>query len=256
MWEDPYKGNFPRDTWQIMGIDEEWDNIALDGNARGYISWSISGIQDLLKSEYKIVENKNLYEQQDDEWDLEAGDEWNVTELGIGDHITLDMLNQDNQIHLKHFLAVFEPNTFPLLIDKGNFNNYVVLRPEKGGRGYLWTINVINNIFLKPEYQIIQPLNESDDEWDLEADEEWNIKDLTAGDYITQEMLNDTPFTKAWRALNQDIKIVGFKKDPFVRDTLCVVEYIDEWNETRQNDIDIESFNKYFLKPGYRIVAP
>jgi len=99
-------------------------------------------------------------------------------------------------------------------------------------------------------------LSEQDDEWDLEADEEWNIKDLTVGDYITQEMLNDTPFTKAWRALNQDIKIVGFKKDPFVDDTLFVVEYIDEWNETRQNDINIESFNKYFLKPGYRIVAP
>jgi hypothetical protein len=251
MWEDPYKGSFPRDIWQIMGIDEEWDNIALEGNARGYISWSISGIQNLLKSEYKIVENKNLYEQQDDDWDLEAGEEWNikdlgigdyitpemlndtpftkswkelndikiigfrndfliieyigssgkiqqdnidveifnqyflkpqyqivpplneqqddddwdleageewnVTELGVGDHITLDMLNQDNQIHLKHFLAVFEPNTFPLLIDKGNFNNYVVLRPEKGGRGYLWTINVMNNIFLKPEYQIVVP---------------------------------------------------------------------------------------------------
>jgi hypothetical protein len=285
--------------------------------------------------------------EQDDEWDFEAGEEWNVTELGIGDHITLDMLNQDNQPHLKHFLAVFEPNTFPLLIDKGNFNNYVVLRPEKGGRGGIWTIKLMNNIFLKPGYQIVPPLNESDDEWDfeagpewnetllslgdkitpdmwndnyktgfihndiwiivginkgedeielegenegyfnwnissiqdylkpqykivenknlyeqqdddwdLEADEEWNIKDLTAGDYITPEMLNDTQFTKAWRALNQDIKIVGFKKDPFVRDTLCVVEYIDEWNETRQNDIDIESFNKYFLKPGYRIVAP
>jgi hypothetical protein len=157
MWEDPYKGSFPRDIWQIMGIDEEWDNIALEGNERGYISWSISGIQNLLKSEYKIVENKNLYEQQDDDWDLEAGDEWNVTELGIGDHITLDMLNQDNQPHLKHFLAVFEPNTFPLLIDKGNFNNYVVLRPEKGERGRIWTIKVMNNIFLKPEYQIVFP---------------------------------------------------------------------------------------------------
>ena len=160
MWENPYKtGGLPRDTWQIMSIDEEWDDIALEGNARGYISWSISAIQDLLKSEYKIVENKNLYEQQDDDWDLEAG-------------------------------------------------------------------------------------------------EEWNIKDLTAGDYITPEMLNDTPFTKAWRQLNQDIKIVGFKKDPFMEDNFFVVEYIDEWNKTRQDDIDIESFNKYFLKPGYRIVAP
>jgi hypothetical protein len=204
-----------------------------------------------------LIENKlTRLSEQDDEWDLEAGEEWNVTELGIGDYITLDMLNKDNQPHLKHFLEVYEPNTFPLLIDRGNFNNYVVLRSEKGGRGYLWTINVMNNIFLKPQYQIVPTLNESDDEWDLEADEEWNIKDLTAGDYITQEMLNDTPFTKAWRALNQDIKIVGFKKDPFVGDNLFVVEYIDEWNETRQNDIDIESFNKYFLKPGYRIVAP
>jgi hypothetical protein len=129
-------------------------------------------------------------------------------------------------------------------------------KSEKVRRGRGWMINFINDRFLKPQYQIVPTLNESDDDWDLEADEEWNIKDLTAGDYITQEMLNDTPFTKAWRQLNQDIKIVGFKKGPFMGDNLFVVEYIDEWNETRQNDIDIESFNKYFLKPGYRIIPP
>jgi hypothetical protein len=184
--------------------------------------------------------------------------------LGIGDHITLDMLNQDNQTHLKYFFRAFKPNTFPLLIDrktKGYFGDSVTLKAInfEGNiqRGYSWAVKTMNNIVLKPGYQIVLPLNESeDDDWDLEADEEWNIKDLTAGDYITQEMLNDTPFTKAWRALNQDIKIVGFKKGPFMGDNLFVVEYIDEWNEIRQNDIDIESFNKYFLKPGYRIVAP
>jgi hypothetical protein len=159
MWEDPYKtGGLPRDTWQIMSIDEEWDDIALEGNARGYISWSISAIQDLLKSEYKIVENKNLYEQQDDDWDLEA-------------------------------------------------------------------------------------------------DEEWNIKDLTAGDYITQEMFDDSVFTKSWRQLNQDIKIVGFKKNPLIGDVFTV-EYLSSSGKPRQDDISVETFNKHFLKPGYRIVAP
>ena len=212
-----------------------------------------------------LIENKlTRLSEQDDEWDFEAGEEWNVTELGIGDHITLDMLNQDNQTHLKYFFRAFEPNTFPLLIDrktKGYFGDSVILKAInfEGDiqRGYSWAVKTMNNIVLKPGYQIVLPLNESeDDDWDLEAGEEWSIKDLTAGDYITQSMLNDTPFTKSWRQLNQDIKIVGFKKDPFVGDNLFVVEYIDEWNETRQNDIDIESFNKYFLKPGYRIVAP
>jgi hypothetical protein len=79
-----------------------------------------------------LIENKlTRLSEQDDEWDLEAGEEWNVTELGIGDHITLDMLNKDNQTHLKYFFRAFEPNTFPLLIDrktKGYFGDSVILK--------------------------------------------------------------------------------------------------------------------------------
>jgi hypothetical protein len=112
-----------------------------------------------------LVENKlTRLSEQDDEWDLEAGEEWNVTELGIGDHITLDMLNQDNQTHLEYFFRVFEPNTFPLLIDrktKGYFGDSVTLKAInfKGDiqRGYSWMVKTMNNIVLKPGYQIVVP---------------------------------------------------------------------------------------------------
>ena len=202
-----------------------------------------------------LIENKlTRLSEQEDEWDFEAGEEWNVKELTVGDKLTPEMF-QDSAISYYGGIA----NATIMKYDNDGIKDYahIEYNNNKGLRTHiLLYVDVVNDKILKPQYQIVPPLNESEDEWDLEAGEEWNIKDLTAGDYITQEMLNDTPFTKAWRALNQDIKIVGFKKDPFVRDTLCVVEYIDEWNETRQNDIDIESFNKYFLKPGYRIVAP
>jgi hypothetical protein len=155
-----------RDATKDIKIVNFFHNSLGDGFVIEYIGSSGKIRQDnisvetfnkhFLKPGYQIVPPLNE-QQDDDDWDIEAGDEWNVTELGIGDHITLDMLNQDNQPHLKHFLAVFEPNTFPLSINKGNFNNYVVLRSEKGGRGYLWTIKVMNNIFLKPEYQIVVP---------------------------------------------------------------------------------------------------
>ena len=39
-----------------------------------------------------LIENKlTRLSEQDDEWEFEAGEEWNVTELGIGDHITPEM---------------------------------------------------------------------------------------------------------------------------------------------------------------------
>jgi hypothetical protein len=98
-------------------------------------------------------------------------------------------------------------------------------------------------------------LSEQDDDWDLEAGEEWNVKDLTAGDYITPEMFNDSVFAKSWRQLNQDIKIIGFKKNPLIGDVFTV-EYLSSSGKPRQDDISVESFNKRYLKPGYRIVAP
>ena len=116
-----------------------------------------------LKPEYRIIPPLNE-QQDDDDWDLEAGEEWNVTELGIGDYITLDMLNQDNQIHLKYFFQVFKPNTFPLLIDrrtKSDLGDSVILKAInfKGDiqRGYSWMVKTLNNIVLKPGYQIVIP---------------------------------------------------------------------------------------------------
>jgi len=86
MWKDPYKtGGLPRSNWKIVAIDSEWDDIELEnenkGNGtQGYITWSISSIQNLLKPEYKIVEDKELLEQEDDEWDIEVGSNWNEFE--------------------------------------------------------------------------------------------------------------------------------------------------------------------------------
>jgi hypothetical protein len=217
-----------------------------------------------------LIENKltNLsLREEDNDWDIEVGEEWNVQELGVNDYITPEMF-QDNKygnefkaLNQDFKIVRFKVNNTTL--PNGDINTIYYFDIEYKDRfgktqQQNYQVKSFNKYFLKPQYKVVPPdgLNEQeDDEWDLEVGENWNIKELSVGDYITQEMLNDTLFTKAWRASNQDFKIVRFKKDPFSGEDLFVVEYIDNNGKPRQSDIDIESFNKYFLKPQYKIVS-
>jgi hypothetical protein len=217
--------------------------------------WMINFINDrFLKPQYQIVPTLN---ESDDEWDFEAGEEWNVKDLTVGDTFTPEMFNKAALSHYKW-------------VDGGIIkkyktgNDYVGLHDwiqisyinDKGKRKYDWNlVYTLNKWALKPEYQIIPPLNEQqDDDWDLEADEEWNIKDLSVGDYITPEMFNDSVFTKTWRDATKDIKIVDFFHNS-LGDGFAI-EYIGSSGKIRQDNISVETFNKHFLKPGYRIVPP
>ena len=100
-------------------------------------------------------------------------------------------------------------------------------------------------------------LSEQDNEWNLKADEEWNIKDLVVGSEITEDMLKKPIFQK-WEDVQFPIKILGFdkdfkdddivylkitrkKKNIFGKDKLVtstIEDYVNNWNA-----ID--------LKPGF-----
>ena len=100
-------------------------------------------------------------------------------------------------------------------------------------------------------------LSEQDNEWNLKADEEWNIKDLVVGSEITEDMLKKPIFQK-WEDVQFPIKILGFDKDEedndivylkitrkkkniFGKDKLVtstIEDYVNNWNA-----ID--------LKPGF-----
>jgi hypothetical protein len=97
--------------------------------------------------------------ESENDWDIEVSGMWDGKELGIGDEITLDMVNKDNQAY-DRFLRIYRPRTFPLLIDKSHYGvDSVALKAinsksEKARRGYVWTVDKINRI-LKPQYRII-----------------------------------------------------------------------------------------------------
>jgi hypothetical protein len=111
IWKDPYKtGGLPRSNWKIVAIDSEWDDIELEnenkGNGtQGYITWSISSIQNLLKPEYKIVEDKELLEQEDDEWDIEVGSNWNEFE---GEFILTYKVEDEGYVYVQDDIKEFQ----------------------------------------------------------------------------------------------------------------------------------------------------
>jgi hypothetical protein len=258
MWEDPYKtGGLPRDTWQIMSIDEEWDDIALEGNARGYISWSISAIQNLLKSEYKIVENKNLYEQQDDDWDLEAGEEWNIKDLSVGDYITPEMFNDSVFTKLERD----EINDIKII----GFRNDFLIIEYIGSSGKIQQDNIdveiFNQHFLKPGYRIVPPLNEQDDDWDFEAGEEWNVTELGIGDHITLDMLNqdNQPHLKYFFRVfepNTFPLLIDRKTKGYFGDSVTLKAINFKGDIQKGYSWMVKTMNNIVLKPEYQIVFP
>jgi hypothetical protein len=59
-----------------------------------------------------------------------------------------------------------------------------------GGSSVEWNVKDIQSL-LKPQYRIVDSVNESDDEWSVDAPEEWGLEPLTVGDTITPNMWKD-----------------------------------------------------------------
>ena len=60
-----------------------------------------------------------------------------------------------------------------------------------------WNIKTINDKYLKPQYKVIPnsfDINESEDEFNVEAPKQWNVETLTGGDTITPDMWNKQKF--------------------------------------------------------------
>ena len=217
----------------------------------------------VLKPQYRIVPPLN---EQDEEWDIEVSDNWNKKELKVGDlfntHRGKIYLNQDeipdSEKNLTYKIIYIGPNEGeyykPGYLDR----DIIVIQSLLTKSNFPFPIDYFNNEY-GPKLNAYIPnnndLNEQDEDWDIEVDDKWGIKDLGIGDYITPEMLSDNAFNKFWRALNQDIKIVGFKHNTMIGD-IFIAKYIGSNGKPRRDDISIESFNQYFLKPQYRIVPP
>ena len=201
-----------------------------------------------LKPQYKIV--PPLTEQ--DEFDVDVPEGWNVKELTVGDRITPDMLKNPDRhdYELNYFLYNPEYRVEIKKVDVDQFGEYVVLyitTPEDIVREVRY-LSVLNNL-LKPDYQIFSPtnINESEDEFSVEAPEEWNEIPLTVGDSITPDM---------W---NKQAVIDAGEEDEFLNNENWIIRYIGmgaiemESDEGGYIDWGIDNAQS-LLKPQYRIV--
>ena len=211
-----------------------------------------------------LIENKltNLsLREEDNDWDIEVGEEWNVQELGIDDYITPEMF-QDNKygnefkaLNQSFKIVRFKVNNTTL--PNGDINTIYYFNIEYKDRfgktqQQNYQVKSFNKYFLKPQYKVVPPddLNEQqDDEWDLEVDKEWGVQELSIGDVITPDMWERPTY---WFD-KVDTTIVDFSNDgagsAFVKleapDNISTEEYT--YKVSRVN---------FWLKPQYKIISP
>jgi hypothetical protein len=175
----------------------------------------------------------SLDENTDNEWDVEAPKEWNITELTVGSKITPDMVKQwyINWVdkHNKTFPGVITKIDTLDNDDEGPVDTVSIFFPDKSkmslntllGRnkeGGKTSLETFNRDYLKPGYQVVKPLQESDDEWDVEAPDEWNIADLEVGGVVTPDM---------WNVSDPDVRF-NFKRHTNYLDEPHTIEKIEK----------------------------
>jgi hypothetical protein len=235
------------ETWDINELDN--DRITIESNGGGFLIWGIDDVQALLKPQYKIVVKKDLFEEED-EWDLEAGPEWNVTELGIDDTITPEMWNKNLSPEYGNIGDWIDNPAEDQIIDGIDTDDHGVVgiwfTGKKSNIQNIYTLMDFNNL-LDPKYRIIPPLTESeDDDWDFEAGDEWNVQELTTGDVITPDMWNnDLPDEWYDEFQGWEMEIDDFQAGNEVVVLIGSGVYY----------VDLEEFNSY-LEPKYKIVPP
>ncbi len=160
--------------------------------------------QELLNDfeEFKI----EILNESDDEFTVDAPEEWNVTELKTGDFIDKSMF-QSMWEDLEDF---FDYNDGKLKIKVMIFHGEPLVDFFDNEGGYVDTgdLELLNQIYLKPSFQIspegAKPydpkntitLDEQDDEFTVNAPEEWNVQTLGVGDFLTPENSNTGRYYK------------------------------------------------------------
>ena len=144
----------------------------------------------------KIFNTNNLEYilREEEEFNVTAPQSWNVETLTVGDTITPDMFKDqyrfyDFDLYIKE---IGYDDEYEYDDDmEGDF--YVTTEFDNSAKKYLhnqhtWWFHEIND-YLKPEYKVVTPnLSESEDEFTVDAPEDWNVTELKVGDFITPDM--------------------------------------------------------------------
>ena len=250
---------FRGDVWKITNIeDENWDgedfpHATLESNNGGEIYENVSILNSMLNTPYQIeLPLDESFSLSDDDLELAKG--FNVKELTIGDTIESYMVNDSGISGLTSKMS-------RKIVDiVGDSKDIVVLvDPQNPSKVQHWLLDILNNDYLKPEYQIVDfiSLNEafelSDD--DLELAKNFNIKYLTKDSTITPNMWDQNKIkNKAYTDLDFDEnwKITDFDEDwsgDGEEETISVfLEDEDGWEISEY----IENINLW-LKPQFQV---
>ena len=168
----------------------------------------LSKIFDTDKLEYIL--------REEEEFLVAAPKQWNVETLTVGDTITPDMFKDqyrfyDFDLYIKE---IGYDDEYEYDDDmEGDF--YVTTEFDNSAKKYLhnqhtWWFHEIND-YLKPEYKVVTTnLSESEDEFNVNAPEDWNVTELTVGDTVTADMFNTIEDTRHWMDNVKKLEILKF----------------------------------------------
>jgi hypothetical protein len=152
-------------------VDENWfpayEAYLVDSQGVEAIDY-LDNINMWLKPEFKVV--KPLFESEE-EFNVDAPKEWDVTELGVGDIITNDMWNP-NTTNGKHFFdwIAFEEDGWEIIgienDQEGDDRFYVTIMGVDSKLDFNDWLDKFND-YLKPQFKIYRSLNESENEYGL-----------------------------------------------------------------------------------------
>jgi len=194
--------NMKQSTWTIEDLPlDDLDHVYLSTPGDETII-SIDLLNNSLKPEYQIYNLKKLRESTD-EFNVVAPKEWDNTELTVGSTITPEMWKPNAQWMFSS-IDVSKPITIG---KKSNPRIYLYLTDVKG-RGTHINAGTLNK-YLKRKYRVVddEALYESEDEFNVEAPDDWNVKELGVGDEVTWDMFKTEELADHWMD-DYDVKII------------------------------------------------
>jgi hypothetical protein len=229
-WKTIYDEGITINSIETNG-DDPW--VYFDGN---FLNWGpgINWVNNLLSPGNRIVPSIN--EQDDDNFSITLDDEWGVKELSNGDFITFDMLNSKTMNIWKGYSSYF-----PFKLEREKYDGYHVI--SKNGIHTFYSLDSLNNM-LKPQFRVITPLNEQDnDDFNITTDV-FDIIELGVGDIITPDMF-ESPQEDKLDAYY--FRIISFQPNNKV--------YLRRIKYKLEDVYEIDEVNS-LLKPKYQVVSP
>jgi hypothetical protein len=238
--------------------DEEVELLVSLDLGRVSTEYDIDFINHLLKPEFKVVQNKALNEEEE-EFSVDAPSEWNAPEyLKIGSIITPDMWDDE----VKELSSI---NQFKIALTTPLTIKTIYPQNIGGSPGLLMGFTngtYIHSSFLKPQYQIISNLSENDDEFTVDAPENWNVEELGIGSILDPSNLKMQDHSKKYEIVDFGVTLFPWENKKV---KVKVFELVEEpipgtirttrqWKHTRNSSIDLDTL-KSRLKDNYKIIS-